>query len=59
MLVDMTKPALIEEETTGAIIGSFYDVHGALGFAIANSFTLSRWSVTSGRRGTKSIAKSQ
>jgi GxxExxY protein len=32
MVVDMNKPALIEEETTGAIIGSFYDVHGALGF---------------------------
>jgi hypothetical protein len=32
ILVDMNKPTLIEEATTGAIIGSFYDVHGALGF---------------------------
>jgi GxxExxY protein len=28
----MNRPILIEEETTGAIIGSFYDVYGALGF---------------------------
>jgi GxxExxY protein len=28
----MNRPELIEEETTGAIIGSFYDVYGALGF---------------------------
>lgn len=32
MVADMNKPALIEEETTGAIIGSFFDVHAALGF---------------------------
>lgn len=28
----MDKPALIEEKTTGAIIGAFHDVHRALGF---------------------------
>jgi len=28
----MSKPALIAEETTAAIIGSFYDVHTTLGF---------------------------
>lgn len=28
----MSKLALIEKATTGAIIGSFYDVHAALGF---------------------------
>ena len=28
----MSKPPLIAEETTDAIIGSFRDVHGALGF---------------------------
>src|SRR5215831_5357536 len=28
----MSRPALIEEKTTGAIIASFHEVHGALGF---------------------------
>src|SRR5262249_29716006 len=28
----MEKPTLIDEQITGAIIGSFYDVHAALGF---------------------------